>query len=312
MAKKKILRKKAPKVVSGLEMIAIGAGLTIALSLVTWLLFRLVIHPGPIYDNATPWWKILMYSSMQIGIVGWFFLGGLVKVPVPSKGLPLLLGKRKRDWRIHDEGWSWTLPTPFMFLDFVSLERRILEIKDAKVSAQGTEIVVSSTLEWQIANIYTFFSIGESVIRAGLEALVLKIIRDYCADKSSDQLVKDTTGLADALKISLADDNAQKNWGIKYERILIEKIDLPTDVKAAYAAKDKEAQERVAEKTQIDARIEQMKALKKEFPDLSDGEIRDMVQTETGKVTRVVYDGNLGAIGALVDGIAGTTKKGGK
>lgn len=192
-------------------------------------------------------WRLLALFIEVVGLSLYFFWGGIVNVPVPYRGQILFFGKRLENFPLLEEGYGWTLPRPFMFVEPISLEKRVETSMKVEVNAKGTPISLEVTLEWVVWDTYQYLSIGAEAVDRGLKAMVKSILRSFCAKQTPEKLVNfKAEDFAGPLE-DLGDAVTKEDWGIDVIRVLVERVSLPAKLQEAYADVLVEDQQREAE-----------------------------------------------------------------
>lgn len=82
--------------------------------------------------------------------------------------------------------------------------------------------------------------------------------------------------------------------GVTIRRLNVEKVEPEGELKGDAERAARERQQRTAEESETDTVVVLMEKYRKKFPNLSDTEILNAVQTERGKASRIIVDGSGG------------------
>ncbi len=219
---------------------------------------------------------LMAYTTIKIaawiGLGGGYFLWCLHEVPINHAGVVLLFGKRVRvgkDGKGLTEGYRWLpLPPPLMDMESVSLEQ--FKIDFTQTTAYTLDNVVVTIDGFAMAEIddpYDTYNVDGSIAggKEALEGLILRWIRDGAEETNAVELIReDKDELSKDAREKINEDlmGPDTKWGFKPIRLLrIGHIKLPASLEEVLLKKVREPIERVAEQTQTDARVDQVKKL---------------------------------------------------
>lgn len=280
-----------------LGLFSLGAVVTVAACLVSLLLI--------------PWpWNV------SLVIVTWFYLGigGLTKVEVGFRGVPVIFGGRfmRLDRYCREvretlpdgttatrqevislarsrfelpEGWNWILPPPLMGREPVEVrEQSVVVPPFTVISRNNIRITVAqSVIRYRTVNPAQFLSVAKRVIEKSLLELVQQRLRVGLRGMNDE----DAVGASDTLRNDVQHEADQRAfaWGIDVIEVLIGEIARPPEVQADYEKIVRERKQQEAERTEIENVRELIGVLTPLIPADMAAEI---VQAEREKGTRAV------------------------
>lgn len=260
----------------------------------------------------------ILGGSLALGLMYIIFTrvgrGGIVKIPVASIGVPLIIGRRS-DKFVFDEGNQWLGPIRFFF-DFqeVSLKDRALEIDPLEVfSHDNVKLRVTGTIIWHVVNPYLFLQIEDGVIEHGLDDLFDQVIRKQARTEGLEVLLgaEFAQRARDNIQQGANGEDFVGRWGIEIVRVPIPSIQVDDDILKALSKKRLEQLQREGEAVEQQFGRDEVKKWVDEVG-VSPSQGVEVFQTERDKVkkeikeTKVSVDDNLAASlgGAVRDGFA--------
>lgn len=286
--------------------VTIGGGVLLSL-LVNWV-GSILLHPIA--------GTLLAYITF-VACILYFGVNGLRTIPVGFRAMKLWLGKRVKG-REYPEGVVWNWPKPFGDLEVKDCRDKPLDLPlSAVLTADNVPVDIDGALQIKITDINKNLSADKpeeslkNAAESDIRSIVLRLQSSTVAQEK--QLIAGAlsgqTPIEGLLLRGLAD--SVEFWGIKVSQVRITHIRLPkkleearTEIQVRAARLGQEVEDAKAEAVAIDnlaARIETLKGT-----GLEPSEAVDAVQSEFGKITRVVLGGGAKPIeraGALAGGL---------
>ena len=244
-------------------------------------------------------------------VFGW---NGIRELPPVHVGVPMILGDLS-DLFLLPGGYSWILPKPFMDVEAVSQKELTLDLPLKKVlSKDSMEAEIDVQLQYVISDPYLNLKVEKATtamtglvernvrwLANTIELILLPEVKDLFSKMLEGKAEIDDLKNHDATSTKQIEENKIESlditkiagaWGFFIKKAMVTTIEIPASITKAKADKEKENAERDAERIQNTTLFTLMKEFKAEFPNLSDKEIADLIQTERGKVTRTIVDGS--------------------
>jgi len=238
--------------------------------------------------------------GVEIIIIGYFGVGGLIYIPIAFKGVPLFLGGRIKRATLS-EGWNWILPRPLMNSENVDVKEHTSNPGPITVISQNrVRVTADATIQWAIINPYNSLSIGMKVIEEGMDDLIKQVLRAQIAKKTDEEAISMHEELRNA--IENAADKKAIDWGIDIRNILITDIGLEEEVMKDYERTKREERQRDAEIIELNHVRERIQELKDMGFSLE--RAQEIVQTERGKVKKDIQEKLYGLSGGVAKDIA--------
>src|SRR3989338_4352585 len=193
--------------------------------------------------------------------IAYFGLAGIHYIDPAHRAVLLFFGGRLEHYAVHmNEGWVWILPFPIMGLIEVDTRHFPLELDDVEVITRDKiKVRISkASITWRVDNPDASIGVGLGVIATNLQDLVLREIRDHCAQMvaltsreedtagvSTSDLVRSGRDLVN--RIEKAADEVAADWGIDVVRVTIPQILVPESLLDATVRFQTERAERDAE-----------------------------------------------------------------
>lgn len=276
---------------------------------------------GPIFGYL--FWEIWQLISPNLtlswasAIIGYLygFGGGIAQVKVGYRGVLLIFGAPIP--LFLPEGFTWTLPRPFMSLRMVDVRERTLKPDGAKsgedvleldeVLAQPTtteEAVIPLRIsvfgQYRVVDPLAYIRVDDP--EKALTSLTDRSVRVMAALRKATQIPGMTEELSDILFAEVQEHMG--DWGFALlANWRVERVRLPTEIEAAASNQETERYQTEAEEIEIRnfvARVDQVIA-----SGITPDKAIDVVQAERKKATRIVIDGgasDLVKAGALAGG----------
>ena len=265
--------------------------------------------------------KLLAFITFLAWIL-YFGVNGFWQIPVGLRAIGLWLGERV-DGLIFLEGWIWNWPKPFGGIVIADTRDKPLEIPLTEVlTADNVPVDVDTALQTQISDVNKYFNAKNP--EESLTNAIISDIRASISHYQSDTVAQEKEAISDALKNGKGADGSPlerillqaiigspDEWGITVTKVRVQRIRIPkeleearTRVKVAEASQQRETAEGIAELTEAKNVATQMEVYIK--AGVLPAQAAVMAQSERGKATRVVIDGNAKPIeqaGALAGGL---------
>lgn len=167
------------------------------------------------------WFLTLVISTVIIPILT---TSGLVEIPIQHAGVPLIFGKRQKNWLL-DEGLNWILPTPFMGVEIVDVQEKTIRIPASEIEEDARPLIIPAirglpalskdgkaeettlneeiwgkirfvqmkvrlAIRYRVVHPYQFLSQEPSVVERGLGDLTIKTLRQKGSEMSDIQLIR--------------------------------------------------------------------------------------------------------------------------
>jgi hypothetical protein len=154
---------------------------------------------------------------------------GLVNIPIQHAGVPLIFGKRQKNWML-DEGLNWILPSPVMGVEIVDLREKTIPIPKDEAEEEKRPLIVPAirglppmnktteikdeqeqkrkllelddfkkirfvqmkarlAIRYRVIHPYHFLSQGPEVVERGLGDLAVKTLRQKGSEMSDIDLI---------------------------------------------------------------------------------------------------------------------------
>ena len=302
----------------------LGFVLCVTVSVFCCFLISFWMKKNNIIDN----W--ILFSQIIVVITVFYTLGyqGIRKIKPVHTGVPLFFDAIV-EWFLLPSGLFWILPEPLMGFIDVSLKEQTKDLPLKKVlSLDNIEAEIDVQVQYIIEKPFVLVKVEEP--EKALEGLVDRNVRWLAnalhieklpgVKSLFSQMLEGKVSLDDLKNHSetkseqLGDDHPDdirevaRQWGYKIIKAMVTDIVIPEEIVDANIKKQTEKAERVSESTENQTLILLMRELKKEFPNLSDQEVANLVQTERGKVTRHIIDGTADSL-TKAGSLAGGNKK---
>lgn len=264
----------------------------------------------------------MFMAYLVLAMILFYFASGFRQVPVGSRGVKLFLGKRTG--KTYVEGWAWNYPAPFGDIMLVGIRKKPLDLKITEILAKdNVKVDIDMALQIQITDpiMYLNSEAAEEMLQNATESDIRSIVSQI----ESSGIAQEKGTIVDTLKNgspsksgsplegivinSLIDSVA--TWGIEVVSVQITQIRLPQDVeqanadiRIAEARQRKEQAEIVAETTEAEHVARMIKVYRDAGLDPTTAAA--IAQSERGKATRIIIDGNGSPIekaGALAGGL---------
>ncbi|MFC1756897.1 SPFH domain-containing protein [Patescibacteria group bacterium] len=229
---------------------------------------------------------------------------GFGSLPVEHWGVMTMHGARTKVF--FEEGWYWVPPFigGCVKIDTREKSQDIPEVTE--LSANHVLVTVGVSLQKKVSRLGLFLSV-EDVDKA-TNNLTERTVRWFINKNNAIDLPQMKKELSEEIEKEL-DKIALARWGVDIAEVLVKNIRLPEKLEKILMQKEIEPEERDVEMKNINARNEQVKAMKKGLPGLSDKQALDAVQAEQGKAQRIIVEGDGGDFSK---GAAIQRKQGGK
>lgn len=188
--------------------------------------------------------------AFLLAAIAWLFIGGITKVDVGFRGVPLFLGGRiGREVIVETEGekipqatgptlkegYHWVFPH-LMSVQPIDTRLRVEEIEELKVYAKDNiPIVLDTSVTYRINNPHQSLNVGgEGEIKHGLNELMEAAIRDVVKTNVSTELTKNyehRKTLKDQLLKSVRE--VEKKFGIDVVDAFVGEVTLPENIRKA-------------------------------------------------------------------------------
>ncbi|MBI5004839.1 MAG: SPFH domain-containing protein [Candidatus Lloydbacteria bacterium] len=251
--------------------------------------------------------NMLMGAISALAISAYFCIEGLIEIPIGHKGVPLIFGERVPSFLLG-EGRHWILPVLFMGVKIVDVRTQRKQIPVTKVlSKDEIPLEVTVSLAYRISDPFKFTQVEEAAEL--LEDLADRTIRWSFREKIAVELPLEAKNLSNLLEEEL--DKEASKWGLDITKAIVENIRLPESIEKANEQKEVEKSQKDSETIEAEHTLALAQKYKKEFPNLTDIEIFNLIQAERGKIKRSVIDGNASQV-VKAAGVFGDNLKGGK
>ena len=201
-------------------------------------------------------------------IVGQVGIGGLTKIEIAHRGVPIFLGKRLKLF-ILDEGWSWILPRPLMDTEIIDVREHSLPLQGGSsftfLSVNNVRLSTTATVQWRITHPYKLLSVGENTVSSGLHDAAIDALREQAVEQGVDDFVFVRSKEDLSERVAQAMKKLANRFGIEIVDVFVKEI-LPTNprVLEAYEKLRIETEERAAERVERDLIIESIKKIAEE------------------------------------------------
>ena len=201
-------------------------------------------------------------------IVGQVGIGGLTKIEIAHRGVPIFLGKRL-DSFVLDEGWSWILPRPLMDTEAIDVRERTLPLQGGGsftfLSMNNVRLSTTATVQWRVIHPYKLLSVGENTVSSGLHDAAIDALREQAVEQGVDDFVFVRSKEDLSERVAQAMKKLANRFGIEIVDVFVKDI-LPTNprVLEAYEKLRIETEERAAERVERDLIIESIKKIAEE------------------------------------------------
>lgn len=241
--------------------------------------------------------------------VGYF---GMRNLHFLENGVPLIIGQRVKGYKVPP-GRSWWFPHPFGGIFEVYVGQKTLDKTNSNgtaiskvLSKDNYEVGVSTLIQWTVCNPYLYSELENP--ESAFQGLIERNVRWYIGNNNGEEIPPKKKEIADMIQgkiaeISTADNGREptqeevpeiaKSWGIKIDHVMVDDVNLPSDIVKAWEQKRIEASQQEYEQTEMDTVQKLMGNYRAEFPDskLSDEDLLNTIQAERGKIKRIVIDG---------------------
>ncbi|MDO8565888.1 MAG: SPFH domain-containing protein [Candidatus Moranbacteria bacterium] len=301
------------------EGVVVTLGIGIVASLLVKFFGSWLLHPIA---------GTLLALITLVACILYFGIKGLRTIPVGFIAMKLWLGKRV-EGRKYPEGVVWNWPKPIGDLEIKDGRDKPLNLPLTEVlTADNVPIEIDVALQLKITDINKNLSADKpeeslkNAAESDLRSIVMKLQSSAVAQEKQvivDVLTSgrgpapvpgtDPSPLEGLILKGLAE--SEQLWGIKVSQVRITHIRLPkkiedarSEVQVQVANQAKETQQAIAEMTEARAVASQIKLYVE--AGLLPQAAANLVQTERGKATRIIFDSTASPIenaGAFVGGI---------
>ncbi|TSC90282.1 MAG: hypothetical protein G01um10142_454 [Parcubacteria group bacterium Gr01-1014_2] len=273
------------------------------------VVFVLHLLIGVLLFLFLPWYIAIW---LMLAFFGYFGVGGLVKIEIGWKGVPLFLGGRLVIQEVREritgdpisgvsvvskaifelkEGWNWILPRPIMGAEAIDVRERPTQVQEFTIiSMNGVRLTIKpSTIRWRVENPAQTLSIEERVIGESLVELVQNTLRDEVSHREDDEALRATDEFRHIIQERA--DRRAVDWGVDVIEFLIGEISLPREVQEDYEKVRREERQRAAEKVELDHVRERLGELI--VMGYSRERAQEIIQTERGKVKKEIKENQI-------------------
>lgn len=280
---------------------------------VTVAVFVYALVPWPSYDVV-----IAMLAFAYV------FFGGIIRLPVAHRGVPLFLGgrlgsvvvkeRRRDDGTIETpevkvarflvgEGTSWLPTWPIMGAGRVDTRELSSDVKQFTVftenDIQGS--IDEATIQWRVTNPYQFLSVGPGVVDLGMRDLIRQVLRVEVRKVSDKAFLGIHEDVRNAIE-RRADEKA-RDWGVDITNVLLGVFSISPELMKAYQQQRLEVAQREGERVGLDFMREQIKLFVHPDIGLTSSQALEAIQLAVKGITKQVLVHGLSADPQLVAAI---------
>lgn len=192
--------------------------------------------------------------AFLLAAIAWLFIGGITKVDVGFRGVPLFLGGRiGREVIVETkgekvpqatgptlkEGYHWVLPY-LMSVQPIDTRLQVEEVEELQVYAKDNiAVVLDTSITYRINNPHQSLNVGgEGEIKQGINELMEAAIRDVVKNSQSTQLTKNSERRKTIKeRILKAVQEVEKKFGVDIVDAFVGEVTLPKKIQEALELK---------------------------------------------------------------------------